>query len=306
VERRGHPVAIFFALVLAALVGVVAIFSIWANDQLLDTGSWGSVSGRLLENKQVRGRVADFLGEELSAQTESQLLASGQEGIAAEVMPRLRAQQTELAERVMATKQFRKIWEAANRAGHRALLRVLENEGDEGAVQVDLTPALRQVADELGETGFARELGVADLGELVEPGAARIKVLEGQELRDARDAVRVVRHLTVPAVLIALALYAIALILGRARLARTLFAVGLALVATGLLALLARTLFGHAVVDGLLGIRSDRDAAEAAWRVATSKVSDLAGWAIGIGAVIVLLDGGWALARRTLGSREPA
>ena len=115
-----------------------------------------------------------------------------------------------------------------------------------------------------------------------------------------------VRHLTLPAVLVALALYALVLVLGRRRLARTLLAVGVALAVTGRLALLARTLFGHAVVDGLLAARHDRDAAEAAWRVATSKVSDLAGWSIGLGAVIVLLDGGWALARRTLAGREPA
>ena len=49
-------------------------------------------------------------------------------------------------------------------------------------MDVDLTPALRQVADVLDEAGLARELGVADLGELVEPGAARIKVLEAEEL----------------------------------------------------------------------------------------------------------------------------
>ena len=78
----------WIALVLAVLTGTVAIFSIWANDQLLDTGSWVSVSGNLLESKQVRHRVAEFLGEELTAQTEAQLDAAGQEGVAAAVMPR--------------------------------------------------------------------------------------------------------------------------------------------------------------------------------------------------------------------------
>ncbi len=297
-RRSSHPVAIFFALALAVLVGVVAIFAIWANDQLLDTGSWGSVSGRLLESGQVRHRVAAFLGEELSSQTEAQLLASGQEELVGEVMPRLRAQQTRLAERVMGTKQFRKIWEAANRAGHRALLQVLENESAEGAVQVDLTPALRRVADELGETGLARELGVADLGELVEPGAARIKVLEGEELRDARRVVRVVRHLTLPAVLVALVLYGLALILGRRRLSRTLLAVGVALAATGFLALLTRTLVGHAVVDGLLGARSDRGAAEAAWGIATSDVHDLAIVSIAVGAGIAVASLLWGFWQR--------
>jgi hypothetical protein len=45
-EPSNHPVAIVVALVLAVLVGVVAIASIWANQQLLSTGSWVPVSGR--------------------------------------------------------------------------------------------------------------------------------------------------------------------------------------------------------------------------------------------------------------------
>jgi len=51
------------ALVIAVLAGVLAIFAIWANQQLLDTGSWSSVSRELLKSKEVRHRVAAFLGE---------------------------------------------------------------------------------------------------------------------------------------------------------------------------------------------------------------------------------------------------
>jgi hypothetical protein len=289
---RSHPVAIVAALVFAALAGTVAIASIWANQQLLSTGSWVSVSGRMLENQDVRHRVAEFLGEELVADTEAQLNAAGQDGVAELVVPRLRAEQTQLAERVMGTKQFKAIWLHANRAGHRALLRVLDEEGnaaEEGAVVVNLTPALRQLADVLEEEGLAEELGVSNLSGLVEPGAARIKVLEAQELNQAQDAVRVIRHLTVPAVIVTLALYAFVLILGRRRLSRTVLGVGLALAATGGLALLARALAGHAIVDDLITGDADREAAEAAWRIATSKIADLAGIAIGLGAAIVLL-----------------
>ena len=297
---RSHPVAIVVLLVLAALTGAVAIASIWANQQLLSTGSWVSVSGRLLENKDVRHRVAEFLGEELTSGTEAQLDAAGQEGVAEVVVPRLRAEQTRLAERVMRTKRFKVVWLHANRAGHRALLRVLDEKGNAaegGGVVVNLTPALRQLAEVLEEEGLAEELGVSDLGGLVEPGAARITVLEADELNRAQDVVRVIRHLTVPAVIVTLALYAFALILGRRRLARTALGVGLALAATGALALLARALAGHAIVDQLIAGGRDEGAAEAAWRIATSKIADLAGVAIGLGAVIVLLLGAIAVFR---------
>jgi hypothetical protein len=296
----GATFARLTVLGLAAVTGVVAIFSLWANDELLDGGGWASISGHLLESKQVRHRVAAYLGEELVADTERQLDAAGQEEIAAEVMPRLRADQVRLAEGVMKTKRFHKVWTEANRSGQRALVRVLDEEGgaENGAVYVDLTPALRQLAEVIGEEGLAAELGVGNLAALVEPGAARIKILEAQEVNAAQDAVRVVRHLTVPAILATIALYLWALFLFRRRLSLGFLGIGLALAATGGLALLARALAGHAIVDQLLGAEADRRAAEAAWRVVTSKVSDLAGLAIGIGAVVVLLTGAAAVLRR--------
>jgi len=42
---------------------------------------------------------------------------------------------------------------------------------------------------------------------------------------------------------------------------------------------------------------TDREAADAAWRIATSKIADLAGIAIGLGAVVVLLVGAVAVLR---------
>jgi len=290
------------ALVLATLAGVLAIFAIWANQQVLDPGGWSSVSRELLKSDEVRHRVAVFLGDTLVEETESQLLAAGEGETAARVMPRLRRDDVRLAERVMATPRFRAIWETANRTGHAALLKVLDEEEvgtGEGGVAVDLTPALRRVADLLGREGLAEELGVANLGDLVEPGAARIEVLEAEELEQAQDVVGIVRDLTVPAVLAALAFYALALFLGRWWLARAFLGVGVALLATGALALIVRAVAGHAVVDQLLAADSDREAADAAWRVATSTVSDISIGVIIVGALVIA-----AVATRSLFFRE--
>lgn len=307
--ERSHPVAIVVLLCFAVLAGTVAIGSIWANQQLLSTGSWVSVSGHLLESKSVRHRVAEFLGDELVSNTEAQLEAAGQDETAAVVVPRLRAEGTQLAERVMKTKQFKVIWLTANRSAHQALLRVLDEEGnaaEEGAVVVNLTPALKQLADVLEEEGLAEELGASNLAGLVEPGAARIKVLEAEELKRAQDVVRVIRHLTAPAVIVALALYALALFLGWRRIGRTLVGIGLALAATGGLALLLRSLVGKEIVDQLIAGGRDQGAADAAWRIATSKIADLAGVAIGLGAVIVLLVAAVAVFRVATAQRELA
>jgi hypothetical protein len=294
-------------LVLAALTGAVAIASIWANRQLLDTGSWVSVSSRLLENHRVRHRVAVFLGDELVAETEAQLAAAGQDEAAASVVPGLRRQSTRLAERAMATRRFEIVWSRANRSGHRALLRVLDDEGGSGksarTVALDLTPALRELADEVGESGLAQQLGVADLAAFVQPGAARIEVLEADQLGSARDVVRTIRHLPVPATLVTVALLALALLLGRRRLSGAFAGVGIALAAAGGLALLARTIAGHQVVDQLLSRGADREAAEAAWGIATSTLYDLSIVAIALGAGILAAS---LLAPRLVGARASA
>jgi hypothetical protein len=181
-------------------------------------------------------------------------------------------------------------------------MRALDEEGGAGngggAVVVDLTPALRQIADELGREGLAEELGVPNLSALVEPGAARIRVLEGEELEQAQDVVRVVRHLTLPAVIAALLLYGVALLLGRRRLSRTLLGVGIALAATGVLALLARAIAGHRIVDQLLGHEADRQAADAAWGIATSTITHLAVGAIVLGAIVFIVGIAWGWAAR--------
>ncbi len=287
-QRSSHPFAVTVALALAAVVGAFAIAAIWANQQLLDTRSWVAISGRMLDSPDVRHQVAAFLSAELIEEAEGRLNAAGEDDVAAEVLPPLRRRGPRLAEQVIASPPFRVVWLRANRSAHRALLRVLDEQSADGAVVVNLTPALRELADSLSDTELAESLEVGDLGSLIAPGSARIEVLEADELDQAQDAVRAIRSLPVPATIATVALLALALLLGRAALARTCFGVGLSLAAAGGLALLARLLAGHEVVDALLAGNADREAAEAAWRIATSTVVDLAVGAICLGGLIAL------------------
>lgn len=289
--RSSHPFAVSTLLVLAALVGALAIGGIWANQQLLDTGTWVSTSGRMLHSPEVRQRISRFLATELVDEAEAQLAAAGEEELAEELLPPLRRRAPELAAAALRSAQFRRIWLEANRIGHRELVRVLDEEatakGADGRMVIDLTPALRDLADELGE-GRLGQLAGGSLGRFVEPGTARIEVLEARELERAQDAVRVIRKVPVPATIAFCVLVGLALLLGRARFGRTLAGVGLSLVAAGGLALLARALAGHGIVDELLSRDADRAAAEAAWRIATSTIVDLSVAAIGLGALLLL------------------
>ncbi|HEY0278113.1 MAG TPA: hypothetical protein VGC32_07575 [Solirubrobacterales bacterium] len=276
---------------LAALVAVVAIFSIWANRQLLDTDSWVTASGKALESSVIRRRVEDFIAGEVVDLAGG--ATRGRAAIPPALSTRLRDQAKTLSDQVLTSAQFRVVWQRANRIGHRAIVGVLEERGrshGEGRVAIDLTPAVR---DAVGE------LGGADLAALVKPHSAEIEVLEAHQLETTREVVRIVRDLPIPAALVALLLWALTLFLGRARRWRALAGVGLSLVLAGVLALIVRAMAGHEIVDRLLSHDADRGAAEAAWRIATSLVVDVSVAAIGLGALLISCAA-------LLGSKEPA
>jgi hypothetical protein len=272
-------VAASVASALAALVAVVAIFAIWANDQLLDTDSWVSASGKALESATVRDGVEDFISAEVIDLAGGAARTVG--GIPAPLRAQLRAEAKKVSDQVLTSARFRAVWLRANRIAHRAVVGVLEEKGKahgEGRVAIDLTPAVREAVGAVG----------GRLKALVKPDSARIEVLEAHELETARDVVRIVRRLPVPATLAAIALWALAGFLLRARRWRAFAAVGLSLVGAGALALLARAIAGHQVFHRLLSHGADRDAAEVAWHILTSLIVDLSVAAIALGALLAL------------------
>jgi hypothetical protein len=285
--------------VIATLVGVVGIGGIWANRQLLDTGSWVSTSDRMLHNQEIRHRVAKFLAAELVAHVRDQVQSAGSE-LSGEEEGQLEAQVPALAERALATHRIDVIWRQANRVAHESLLGILNEEpGSAGQkVVLNLDPALRYLAGEL------------KYGELQAsappPGAGRIEVVREGELETAQTVVGVIRNVPLIAALVLVVLYALTLALA-SRLWRGFAGIGLSLIAIGALALIVRSIAGNQIVDALVGDRSVRAAADAAWGVATSTVVTWSVWAIVIGAVVALIawllgDSGPALAlRRNLG-----
>lgn len=52
-------------VVVASLVGFLAIFSVWVSRQLLETQTWSDTSTELLEKENIRGPVAGFLVDSL-------------------------------------------------------------------------------------------------------------------------------------------------------------------------------------------------------------------------------------------------
>ncbi len=292
--RSSQPFATALVLVLASLVGTLAIAALWADRQLLDDGAWATGADRVLGDGAVRGRVAVFLSDELADEAAAALAAEGEPGLAAEASALLRGRGPAVVDRGLRQPGVASAWRRANRRGRRAFVAALERDAG-GTAGLELTPALRALARSAAVERIAAQVypgGGEALAAVIPAGSGRIVVLGSEELETARDIADVIQPLPIPALLVLFGLYALALFLGRAALGRTLVGVGLSLLLAGVLALVLRELAGGWIVDALLAPGPDRGAGEAAWDDLTTTATNLSLATIVLGALLALGAGG--------------
>src|ERR1700743_242228 len=166
----GHRKLSLALVVAGTIVTLLAIFSIWANRQLLNTDNWVSTSDRLLTNERVDERLADYLAEEVftGERREAKLeearppklaplagaVAGGLHGLAPQV-----------AERLLEAPKVQGLWSDANRHAHEELLRVLDGGGTtvttaNGTVTLDLKPIVETLCKRDGAAHLREQLPV--------------------------------------------------------------------------------------------------------------------------------------------------
>jgi hypothetical protein len=286
----GHPRWVTALLILGTIVTLLAVFSIWANRQLLNTDNWVSTSDRLLANEHVEERLSAFIAEQVFANVD--VKAKLEEALPPKLAPLagaaaggLHGLAPQVAERVLESPHTQEIWSAANRRAHEALLRVLDGGGDNistenGNVVLELRPLVEQVGEQVGASDLAAKLPA---------GAGRITILHSDELSAAQKIVKLVRRLPVVLTLLALLLFGLAIFLaGPGRRRRALRSVGVGFVVAGVLALVLRSLGGGYVVDGLVKSDSVRPAADAVWGIGTSLLATVATSTIAFGLLVFL------------------
>ena len=204
----------------------------------------------------------------------------------------------ELASEALTRPRVQALWSEANRDAHKLFLEVVEGGGDTLSTSGgDVTLDLGTIVDRLGA-----QLGV-DVAGKVPPDAARIQLLQSDQLSTAQKAVNALKDLSLILPLLALVLYALAVYLARGWRREAIRAWGISWMLIGLLVLIVRSVAGEALVGSLAGSDSVEPAVAAVWDIATSLLRDggiamlLYGLAILLGAV---LAGplGWAVASR--------
>jgi hypothetical protein len=275
----------------ATVLGIVAIFAVWANRQLLDTGYWTSTNTKLIASPPIREAVSGYLTEQLYTNVDvagelKNELPSELKPLAAPAAGALKDVVQKGINLLLERPRVQQLWSKANQITHAEFVRLIENKGrvvklpGGGAVVLDLRPMLGEVAEKVGAP--------SSLVNKIPPKVAQLRIVTSKQLNTMQNAVNLLRSLAIALPLLVVALFALAVYLARGRRRQTLIAVGVAFIGAGLVVLVARGIIGDKVVNSLATTEAVRPAARAAWSIGTSVLADVAWATVFIGVPVIL------------------
>lgn len=284
-----HRFVVRALLSIATVLAVFAIFAVWANRQALNADNWATTSTTVLQQPAVKSQVSLYLVDQLYANVDvtgqiRQALPPRLQPLAGPAAGGLRQLSTNVTETLLGRPGVENAWKAANRITAQQFINVAEGKSGAitaqgNAVILDLRVLVLDLVQRLGLPGT--------LAHKVPPGAARITVLESDQVGTLQNAVSLVKGLGVLLPALALALLAGAVALARGRRRSVLLWAGIDLCIAGVVALLARGLMGRYVVDQLAN-PAVKPAAEQAWSAGTAMLRDTAQAAIVGGLPLIL------------------
>jgi len=283
------------------LIGLVAMFAVWANRQALNTDNWTETSSELLADQHVQDAVGAYLVSELFTQVDvaqqlRDVLPPQAAALAGPAAGGLRQLATRAAPRLLASPAVQDVWSQANRSAHKQLLRILDQDGSlvstqNGEVVLNLRALVDQLAANVGVQdkvdaarsklqggagAKARAAAQQKLGVTLPPSTGRLVIMRSDQLAAAQNIASGIRNLAIVLTVLSLGLFALAigLAVGWRRLA--LLRTGWCFVGLGLLVLLTRRVIGNHVIDGLVASKSVEPAAHSVWTIGTSLLYDIA------------------------------
>jgi hypothetical protein len=275
----------------ATVLGIVAIFAVWANRQLLDTSYWTTTNQKLIESPPIREEVAVYLTEQLYANVDiagelGNELPSELKPLAAPAAGALKDVVQKGINLLLERPRVQELWGKANQVTHAEFVRLIENKGGViklpggGAVVLDLRPMLSEVAQQVGAP--------TSLVNKIPPKVAQLRIVTSKQLDTMQKAVNLLRSLALVLPLLVVAMFALAVYLARGRRRQTLIEVGAAFIGAGLVVVVARGIIGTKVVSSLATTEAIRPAANAAWSIGTSVLADVAWSVVLIGIPLIL------------------
>jgi hypothetical protein len=277
-------------LTLATLLTILGILAVFANRQVLDANNWSSTSTSLLQNPAIRTELSNYLVQQLYANVN----ISGQlktalppklQPLAGPVAGGLQNLAGKAAYELLGRPEVQAAWKSANRVTAKEFIDIVEGNSklvllNGNAVFLDLRPVAADVASQIGLP--------SSLVNSIPPDAARLKILQSDQIKTVQNAVELLRGLAIILPALALILFVLGVYLSEGRRRHVLLIVGVDGVIAGVIVLIARNVAGHWIVNSLVTTDSVRPAAQAAWSIGTSTLSDIAQSTIVIGLAVML------------------
>ncbi|MGW3420728.1 hypothetical protein [Streptomyces phaeochromogenes] len=164
-------------ILLASLLSLLAVVSVWANSIVRDTDRYVATVGPLARNPDVQKAITNRVTSAVLAQVDVEKMVkelqqvADQQGVppkAAKLIDNLdgpiesglKSLVGATVERVVSSDAFDRVWVNANRSAHSALDKALTGEADgavsvkDGQVAIDVGPIVAQVKDRLVSAGF--------------------------------------------------------------------------------------------------------------------------------------------------------
>jgi hypothetical protein len=297
---RLRRIGVILLIFLAALLLMLSSFAVWVDRVALNTDVFTDTSGELLEDESIRHAIATKAIDEIydSVDVEEELegpLPEDVESLAGPTSAGLRELGPGIIERALARPALERLWRRALQESHAALVDVLEERSgtvstEEGVVTLDLRAIVLEAADRVGVSDSIQSRIGEDAGQVV--------VLRSDDLDTAQDAFQLLNALAWALPILTILVFGLALFVSRGRRRLTVRAIGVAVLLSGLLGLLAVSFGGRYVVDGLANERENREAGASAWAITTELLRGsfrlqillgllilLAAWIAGPGAV---------------------
>jgi hypothetical protein len=282
--------ALTIVAILFAFVGMLGYF---VTQTALDESGFKTVSEKLIEDDAIRTQignaVVDGLYENVDVEAAiADRLPPAQRGLAPVLVGVSRSGAYRAAEAALERPRVQAAWVGVTTGAQRQVVRLLDDkrsflQTDGGKVVLDLRPIMIQLGDQLAVLGK-----VADK---LPPSAGQITIADESQLENVRTVTKILRAVGDWMWLVAIAIAAVAIWLARGRRRLELRALGIGVLAVGLLMLVAQRTAGGYLVDHLVKNDGVKPAARDAWSILTQVLADRAWVWITLG--LVTLIGVW-------------
>jgi hypothetical protein len=274
---RGRRAGVWSLIVLASLLGLVAILGTWVNRQLLDNGTFKDTSTKLVQNPQIQGALSVYLVNETYDNVDvpaavAERLPDNLKPLAAPLAAALRQPATNTVARLLARPRVQRLFVESTGLTHQQLVNVVDNKDGPGTstangnVTIDLGVLVQQLGPSLGlpDSALSR----------LPPSTGVITVMRSDQLDLAQTGVRAVKIVSSWILALVLLIYAAAIYLAVGARREALRSVGWSFVFVGLLVLIVRRVAGNYVIDALAAPEY-RAAGKQAWLISSSILGEV-------------------------------